>query len=94
MNFACQFRFVLRDVLRSLNKLFFFGDAFSDGKLDLSKLPEQLPQEFKDRMKNADKDGDGFLSGDELEAARPQGPGFGGGMRGGRRGAPSESENK
>ena len=72
----------------------FFGDAFSDGKLDLSKLPEQLPQEFKDRMKNADKDGDGFLSGDELEAARPQGPGFGGGMRGGRRGAPSESENK
>ena len=72
----------------------FFGDAFQDGKLDLSKLPEQLPQEVKDRMKNADKDGDGFLAGDELEAVRPQGPGFGGGMRGGRRGAPNGGQNR
>ena len=72
----------------------FFGDAFQDGKLDLSKLPEQLPPEVKDRMKNADKDGDGFLSGDELQAVRPQGPGFGGPGRGERRGAPNRGGNR
>ena len=45
-----------------------FGEAFKDGKLDLSKLPEKLPQERKDAMKAADKDGDGFLSAEEMRA--------------------------
>ena len=39
-----------------------------DGRLDLSKLPEQTPQERKDALKAADKDGDGFLTPEELRA--------------------------
>ncbi|MBQ1336732.1 MAG: EF-hand domain-containing protein, partial [Thermoguttaceae bacterium] len=44
----------------------FFGGAMTDGKLDLSKLPEQMPQERKDEMKKADNDGDGFLTMAEM----------------------------
>ena len=45
----------------------------TDGKLDLSKLPEQTPQEVKDRMKAADKDGDGFLTFEEMrDMPRPK----------------------
>ncbi|MCF0234264.1 MAG: hypothetical protein HUK22_04715, partial [Thermoguttaceae bacterium] len=43
-----------------------------DGKVDLSKLPEQMPQERKDAIKAADKDGDGFLTPEELRAAFPR----------------------
>ncbi len=50
---------------------FGFGAAFKDGKIELAKLPEQTPQERKDALKAADKDGDGFLSGDELRAVAP-----------------------
>ncbi|MBR0226014.1 MAG: hypothetical protein IJL92_08165, partial [Thermoguttaceae bacterium] len=49
----------------------FFGDAFKDGKLELSKLPEQTPQGIKDNLKNADKDSDGFLSEEEFKAITP-----------------------
>ena len=58
----------------------FFGGAMTDGKLDLSKLPEQMPQERKDEMKKADKDGDGFLTMEEMRELFPnRGPqgGFG-----------------
>ncbi len=70
-----------------------FGQAFKDGKIEIAKLPEQMPQERKDKMKAADKDGDGFLTAEEMKGlfppqgdgpqfARPgfgpQGPGFGG----------------
>lgn len=59
----------------------------ADGKYDLSKMPEQAPQEFKDRMKAADKDGDGFLTFEEMrEAMPPRGdrqPGMGFGPMGG-----------
>ncbi len=58
----------------------FFGGAMTDGKLDLSKLPEQMPQERKDAMKKADKDGDGFLTMEEMRELFPnRGPqgGFG-----------------
>jgi hypothetical protein len=67
-----------------------FGEAFKDGKIELAKLPEQMPQERKDALKAADKDGDGFLTGEEMrgvfafQAPGPQGqpprfdgPGFG-----------------
>ncbi len=68
----------------------FFGGAMTDGKLDLSKLPEQMPQERKDEMKKADKDGDGFLTMEEMRELfpnrGPQGgfgqPGFGFGQPG------------
>ncbi|MDO5309991.1 MAG: hypothetical protein Q4G03_10945, partial [Planctomycetia bacterium] len=43
-----------------------FG-AFKDGKLDLAALPEQTPQEVKDRLKSADKNEDGVLTLDELK---------------------------
>ena len=49
-----------------------FGDAMTDGKLDLSKLPEQMPQERKDEMKKADKDGDGFLTMEEMRELFPR----------------------
>ncbi|MBP5621412.1 MAG: EF-hand domain-containing protein [Thermoguttaceae bacterium] len=59
----------------------------TDGKYDLSKMPEQAPQEFKDRMKAADKDGDGFLTCDEMRDAMPprgdRQPGMGFGPMGG-----------
>ncbi|MGN0930418.1 MAG: EF-hand domain-containing protein [Thermoguttaceae bacterium] len=45
-----------------------FGEAFADGKLDLSKLPENLPEEVKTRFTSADKDGDGFLTVEEMQA--------------------------
>ncbi|MBQ9801430.1 MAG: hypothetical protein IJO40_16040 [Thermoguttaceae bacterium] len=57
-----------------------FGDAFKDGKIEIAKLPEQTPQEHKDKMKAADKNGDGFIEGDEWKALFPphkNGPGFG-----------------
>ncbi len=57
-----------------------FGDAFKDGKIEIAKLPEQTPQEHKDKMKAADKNGDGFIEGDEWKAffpPRENGPGFG-----------------
>lgn len=50
----------------------FFGDTMKDGKLDLSKLSEETPQELKDSLKAADKDGDGYLSEDELKNAMPR----------------------
>lgn len=37
-----------------------------DGRLDLSKLPDQTPPERKEALKAADKDGDGFLTREEL----------------------------
>ena len=49
-----------------------FGEAFKDGKLELAKLPEQMPQERKDALKAADKDGDGFLTGEEMRNAAPK----------------------
>ena len=49
-----------------------FGEAFKDGKLELAKLPEQMPQERKDAFKAADKDGDGFLTAEEMRAAAPK----------------------
>ena len=61
-----------------------FGDAFKDGKIEIAKLPEQTPQEHKDKMKAADKDGNGFVEGDEWKALFPpreNGPGFGPGPR-------------
>ena len=54
-----------------------FADARTeDGKLDLSKLPEQMPEQFKQGLINADTDGDGFLSPEEQAASmgRFQGP--------------------
>ncbi len=45
-----------------------FGDAFVDGKLDLSKLPENLPEEMRTRFTSADKDNDGFLTAEEMRA--------------------------
>ena len=50
----------------------FFGGAMTDGKLDLSKLPEQMSQERKDEMKKADKDGDGFLTMEEMRELFPR----------------------
>ena len=49
-----------------------FGEAFKNGKLELAKLPEQMPQERKDAFKAADKDGDGFLTAEEMRAAAPK----------------------
>jgi hypothetical protein len=51
---------------------FGFGDAFKDGKIELAKLPERVPQEQKDKMKAADKDGDGFLTAEEMKALAPK----------------------
>ncbi len=51
---------------------FGFGDAFKDGKIELAKLPERIPQEQKDKMKAADKDGDGFLTAEEMKALAPK----------------------
>ena len=73
-----------------------FGDAFKDGKIEIAKLPEQTPQEHKDKMKAADKDGNGFIEGDEWKALFPPrknaprfgAPGFGPGPQGPRFGAP------
>ena len=45
-----------------------FVNPFQDGKLEIAKLPENTPQQFKDGMKAADKDGDGFLTREELDA--------------------------
>ena len=44
-----------------------FGNAFADGKLELSKLPENLPEEVKARFASADKDEDGFLTVEEMQ---------------------------
>lgn len=44
----------------------FFGNAMTDGKLELAKLPENMPQEMKDNFKKADKDADGFVSMEEM----------------------------
>ena len=49
-----------------------FGDAFKDGKIEIAKLPERIPQEQKDKMKAADKDGDGFLTAEEMKALAPK----------------------
>ncbi|MBR4833291.1 MAG: hypothetical protein IKU86_03010 [Thermoguttaceae bacterium] len=49
-----------------------FGEAFKDGKLELAKLPEQMSQERKDALKAADKDGDGFLTAEEMRGAAPR----------------------
>ena len=49
-----------------------FGDAFKDGKIEIAKLPEQTPQEHKDKMKAADKDGDGFLTAEEMKELAPK----------------------
>lgn len=49
-----------------------FGDAFKDGKIEIAKLPERIPQEQKDKMKAADKDGDGFLTRDEMKELAPK----------------------
>jgi len=50
---------------------FFAAARTEDGKIDLSKLPEQMPQQRKDALKAADKDGDGFLNSEELSAVMP-----------------------
>ena len=44
-----------------------FAEAFADGKLDLSKLPENLPEDVKTRFISADKDEDGFLTVEEMQ---------------------------
>lgn len=36
-----------------------------DGQIDLSKLPERMPEEFRNRFKEADTDGNGLLDADE-----------------------------
>lgn len=41
-------------------------------KIDLSKISEQAPQEFRDKAKAADKDGNGVLEGDELKEFAPK----------------------
>ena len=51
---------------------FGFGDAFKDGKIEIAKLPERIPQEQKDKMKAADKDGDGFLTAEEMKELAPK----------------------
>lgn len=43
----------------------------ADGKIELAKLPEQMPEEFKTRFKEADKDKDGFLDETEQKAIAP-----------------------
>lgn len=50
----------------------FMGDAFKDGKIELAKLPEQMPQNWKDNFKKADKDNDGFLTFEEMRGVMPQ----------------------
>ena len=40
-----------------------------DGKIDLSKLPEQMPEPFRKSLTDADTDGDGFLSAEERAAS-------------------------
>ena len=40
-----------------------------DGKIDLSKLGNNMPAERVEAMKKADKDGDGFLSAEEQKGA-------------------------
>ena len=67
-----------------------FANMLKDGKLEIASLPSELPEQVREMMKKADKDGDGFLDEKELKAIpRPggrggRGPGGpGGGMPGG-----------
>ena len=39
-----------------------------DGQIDLSKLPERMPEEARNRFKEADTDGNGLLDADEQAA--------------------------
>jgi len=39
-----------------------------DGAIVLDELPEQMPEQFKQRLAEADKDGDGKVTRDEFEA--------------------------
>ncbi len=39
-----------------------------DGQIDLSKLPESMPEEFRNRFKESDADGNGLLDADEQRA--------------------------
>ena len=65
-----------------------FANMLMDGKLEIASLPSELPEQVREMMKKADKDGDGFLDEKELKAMpRPSGRGGrggpGGGMSGG-----------
>ena len=61
-----------------------FANLMKDGKLELAKLPDEMPQMFKDSIKKADKDGDGFLDADEMKSLpKPGGMGGPGGGEGG-----------
>lgn len=44
------------------------ANLMKDGKLDLSKLPSEMPQAFRDQVAKADKNGDGFLDADEMKS--------------------------
>ena len=51
----------------------FLGDAMKDGKIELAKLPERMPQEMKENLQKADKDGDGFVTLEEMrDMPRPK----------------------
>lgn len=73
-----------------------FANLLKDGKLEIASLPSELPEQIRETMKKADKDGDGFLDEKELKAMpRPSGRGGrggpggpGGGMPGGASGGP------
>lgn len=43
-----------------------------DGQIDISKLPDRMPEEFRNRFKEADADGNGLLDADE-QASMPFG---------------------
>lgn len=52
-----------------------FANLMKDGKLEISKLPGQLPRQVRDQIAKADKNSDGFLDADELKSIpMPGGP--------------------
>ena len=66
-------------------------EFFTEKGIDLSKLPESMPDQRKEELKSADKDGDGFVSWEEGKALAPRGPRRGGpdADRGPRHGGPN-----
>lgn len=56
-------------------------DKDDDGKLTADELPERIAERM---LEHADADGDGAVTLEELQAARPERPGGPGGPRGGR----------
>ncbi|MDO4587749.1 MAG: SUMF1/EgtB/PvdO family nonheme iron enzyme [Planctomycetia bacterium] len=50
-----------------------------DGQIDLSKIPENIPEEMREQWLQADKDGDGFLNQEERQTLFGNRGGFPGG---------------